>query len=460
MTPTSIPSQPSVKTTKRPNTYAAVWRWHFWAGLLASPILVILSVTGAIYLFKPQYEAWRYQALLSVQPGAQTASLDAQFAALAAAIPPGATPEIFQPPISPSHSAWLQYRDAARLRHTVFVNQYSLEILGHRNDETTLMQTTKLIHGSLLLGDWGDYIVELGASWSFALLVTGFYLWWPRPFRLGGFLFPRLRKGKRALLIDLHAVPMIWFSGFALFLLASGIPWSGIGGQWFKQIGQALGEWQPRETAASAHRSELLGGWSPYLNNPELANSLETLASSQDSHAAPSPIPLERVAQIANEQNVTDAYAIALPRGPQGVYSVLSDRNQALTRTYLHLDQYSGKVLADVRFKDFGRLAQFFTFGIIVHEGQFFGLANQLLGLLTCLFLVSTSVTAFLMWRSRKPPNGFGAPQTSARLPIPLVASLLASGILFPLLAASFLLLLAIDFATQKSIRSTTSKST
>lgn len=435
----------------KPNYYAAVWRWHFWAGLLASPIIVVLSVTGALYLFKPQYEVWRYQKLLFVESAdTQATSLDDQLAALVAALPAQAKADTFQPALSAKHSSWLQYRNVQGDRHTVFTNPYTLEILGDRNDETTLMQTAKTIHGSLLLGDWGDYLVELGASWAFALLITGFYLWWPRPFRLRGFLLPRLRKGKRAFFLDLHAVPMVWFSALALFLLASGIPWSGIGGQWFKQIGQALDEWQPAETQASAHRSDRLGGWSPYLANPELAQKVEELASHPAQGTTPQPISLERVTAIAREQNVTDAYAIGLPRGPEGVYSILSDRNKAFTRTYLHLDQYSGNVLADVRFKDFGKLAQFFTFGIIAHEGQLFGLANQLLGLLTCLFLVTTSITGFLMWRRRKPANALGAPSTKTSLPLPLIVILTASGILFPLLALSFLILLAFDFISRK----------
>ncbi|MCR8984715.1 PepSY domain-containing protein [Brevibacillus laterosporus] len=31
-----------------------VWRWHFYAGVLFSPFLIILACSGALYLFKPQ----------------------------------------------------------------------------------------------------------------------------------------------------------------------------------------------------------------------------------------------------------------------------------------------------------------------------------------------------------------------------------------------------------------------
>ena len=38
--------------------YRAVWRWHFYAGLFCVPFIVVLAITGSMYLFKPQVEAW------------------------------------------------------------------------------------------------------------------------------------------------------------------------------------------------------------------------------------------------------------------------------------------------------------------------------------------------------------------------------------------------------------------
>ena len=124
-------------------------------------------------------------------------------------------------------------------------------------------------------------------------------------------------------------------------------------------------------------------------------------------------IPIERVMAIARERQVIDEYAIVFPMGERGVYSVITDRNRAFSRAYLHIDQYSGKVLANMRFKDFGRLGKFYTFGIIAHEGQLFGLANQLLGLIACLGVITLAVTGVMMWWSRRPKSGLGSPVSS-----------------------------------------------
>jgi uncharacterized iron-regulated membrane protein len=150
---------------------------------------------------------------------------------------------------------------------------------------------------------------------------------------------------------------------------------------------------------------------------------------------------------------VTDAYGIAFPAGPNGVYSILSDRNRAFTRAYVHLDQYTGKVLADVRFKNFGFMGKFYSFGIIAHEGQLFGLANQLLGLLACVGVITLSVTGVLMWRARRPSAASTALNAKASFggltlfkhSRAAIAIALVLSVFLPLMAGTLVVLLIVD---------------
>jgi hypothetical protein len=48
--------------------YRVVWRWHFYAGLFVVPFMVMLAVTGIIYLFKPQLDRLMYHDLMVVAP--------------------------------------------------------------------------------------------------------------------------------------------------------------------------------------------------------------------------------------------------------------------------------------------------------------------------------------------------------------------------------------------------------
>ena len=44
--------------------YQRIWRWHFYAGLFVAPFLILLSLTGIVYLFKPQLDNLMYPELM------------------------------------------------------------------------------------------------------------------------------------------------------------------------------------------------------------------------------------------------------------------------------------------------------------------------------------------------------------------------------------------------------------
>ena len=52
--------------TRPVDVYRAVWRWHFYAGLLVLPFMLILAVTGAIYLFHTEIDDYIYRDIKTV----------------------------------------------------------------------------------------------------------------------------------------------------------------------------------------------------------------------------------------------------------------------------------------------------------------------------------------------------------------------------------------------------------
>src|SRR4051812_18533481 len=87
-----------------PGLYRAVWRWHFYAGLLVIPFMLLLAVPGGISLFHAEIDGVLHGPLLpgpgrAAPPLAPPARVDAAVAAR-----PG-TPARFVPPASPALSA-------------------------------------------------------------------------------------------------------------------------------------------------------------------------------------------------------------------------------------------------------------------------------------------------------------------------------------------------------------------
>jgi uncharacterized iron-regulated membrane protein len=68
-------------------TYRALWRWHFHAGLFCIPFVLVLALTGSIYLFKPQIDALADRAVDSLPITGARATGEAHIAAAIASLP-------------------------------------------------------------------------------------------------------------------------------------------------------------------------------------------------------------------------------------------------------------------------------------------------------------------------------------------------------------------------------------
>ena len=55
-----------------------LWNWHFIAVLISLPFILILAITGGIYLFKADYEAPRHKHIKEVAIQETKISFEAQ----------------------------------------------------------------------------------------------------------------------------------------------------------------------------------------------------------------------------------------------------------------------------------------------------------------------------------------------------------------------------------------------
>ena len=72
---------------ERKAMYAAVWRWHFYAGLYVAPFLLLLALTGLVMLAEEPIERWQLGAVLFNTPGGTPTSHQARLDAARSAFP-------------------------------------------------------------------------------------------------------------------------------------------------------------------------------------------------------------------------------------------------------------------------------------------------------------------------------------------------------------------------------------
>ena len=437
-----------------PSFYNLAWRWHFYAGLFVIPFMILLSITGMIYLFKPQLDTWLYPHLMLAPAAEQRVSADQQLA-LVEQLYPGAAVSKYLPPVGEGRSAQFVIEHDGRLLN-LFVDPYRGTLLGEQDGQWNLQAVARTLHGDLMIGTLGDRLIELAAGWGIVLVVSGLYLWWPRGNNPAGVLWPRLHARGRLLWRDLHAVIGFWGSLLLLFMLLTGMTWTGFWGAQFagawNQFPAAMWDDVPKsgQLAGSLNSSrEQTVSWAAEVT-PLPASDAHAAHRGHVGHdqgpAAPR-ISLQQVVDSADARGVQRGYSISFPQGASGVYSVALFADDPRNDATLHLDQYSGEVLADVRWADYGMVARAVESGVKLHEGKMFGLANQILMALVCLLILFSSVSGLVLWWKRRPAGRLGVPPLRHDLPRwkTAIGVMIVLGMVFPLVGVSLLLMWALD---------------
>ncbi|HTM82393.1 PepSY domain-containing protein [Asticcacaulis sp.] len=403
--------------------YRMFWRWHFYAGLVCIPFIIILSITGPIYLFKPQIEA----------------AIDAKYDHLAFAGAPQSAEAMVKAAVTAvpgSRFKAIEVRpdthDAARVtvlkgdeKIHLYIHPQNLKILKQVPEDARFMEVIKNIHGELFAGRFGQVIVELAACWAIVMILTGLYLWWPRDIKsTAGLLYPRLKMGKRIFWRDIHAVTGIYISALALFLLLTGLPWTYVWGNAFKSA---------RELASPAPASQ---GWSQGRADEKKALKAEGTA----------PIDLSQLDALLDTAHALDLPApvtLSAPAKGASLWKLASDTGNRPQRVTLMIDPMMLEVISREDFHNKKPLDQAVGYGIAAHEGQLFGWFNQALGVVTALGLMTLCVSAVVMWWQRRPADKLGAPQIlpDERLAPGLALIIIVLGIFLPVLGISLIVI-------------------
>ncbi|WP_265182115.1 PepSY domain-containing protein [Geomicrobium sp. JCM 19055] len=163
---------------KRALNYQLIWRWHLYAGLILVPFLLILAITGGIYLFKWDIEKALYADYYEVQQEGASLTTEDQVSIVEDAT--GDEVVRYRPGEHRERSAEVGIVDENGESITIYINPYNGEILGSLVDSNRVMDRLAELHSELMAGTIGDRIVELVACWTIIMIVSGLYLWLPR----------------------------------------------------------------------------------------------------------------------------------------------------------------------------------------------------------------------------------------------------------------------------------------
>lgn len=405
-----------------PRLYRVIWRWHFYAGLIVLPVLLIASITGGLYVFKEELERVIYPQLMFVAPQNQTVSYDLQLANVKAVLPANATVHGFSISDDNTRATVFSVEPAPEQYASVYVNPYTGAVLGQQEYDASLFGVILNIHRTLLAGSVGRLVVELATSWGIVLIITGLYLWWPHDGKKArGVWWPRVSGKSYAIWRDWHTVPGFYISLFAFLILGTGLFFTQLFARGYQAAAYVTGSYP-----------------SNYLNPPKSVK--------QEGAAQRSVGELVAVAQQAQPER---AMYVDFPHTPEDSVTIYAGNHHTPSRqSFLYLDQYSGQVLDAINWQQISAVAKVQLSAYPIHVGSIYGLPTKILAVLACLLIVAMSVTGAAMWWIRRPTGKTGFP-LKPRAPKPakwLIAVICLLGVLMPSVGASLLLIILGDW--------------
>ncbi|ATL70071.1 PepSY-associated TM helix domain-containing protein [Nocardia terpenica] len=453
------------RSAARTSWQALAMRLHFYAGVFVAPFILVAAVTGALYAISPTLESVVNRDLLHVDSTGPARPLADQVAAGVAA-----EPNLSLVAVAPAPNAG----DTTRVlfadpslgeseRRAVFVDPVTARSVGTSvvygsSGSLPLRTWIDVLHKDLHLGQAGRLYSELAASWLWIVALAGVVIWVrrvrSRRERRGArwLAWPDRSRTGRSRTLNWHAAVGIWILLPLLFLSATGMTWSTYAGEHIDRLRQELSWTTP---TVDARLPDATGPAVPAGGEHDHHGG---------GHAMSMPVSADRAAQadkvfaVARGHGIDGPVEIAVPAA-DGTAFVVKERRLpgVLTQDAIAVDGRTGDVVDLLRYADWPLMAKLSNWGIQLHMGLMFGVANQLLLLLTMVALITVIVRGYLMWWRRRPTRADGSfalargPRRGVlrRTPVavltPLIAVTVVVGWFAPLIGISLVGFLIVD---------------
>ncbi len=371
---------------------------HLLLGLSVGLLLVIQGLTGAALVWRPELDRLLLQKVARTGNQGQRGSLDAESAAVKAAIPEGRVRLVRLTALADGADEWNLSLPVANpqgndrgglvggeLRRTVYVVPATAQILGIRGEKRDMLSFLVELHHSLFLGQIGRVVLGYLAIATILLALSGLWLWWPARWAASRF---RPRASAR----PLHYALGFWAMWPLLAIATTALYFT-----WRQPIQKVFGVDEPRRAMPehAGHDADRIGhrdGQNKRVHGPrtETATALDAILAS--------------VRTAAPEEEIV---GLRFPERPGGVFTVLCARrgqhyraapDAIAVRIQPDGTPHVANVLLWEQLPPAKRLLEWLP---RVHQAEIGGVPVRLLWSVTGCMPAVLYVSGFLMWRRR-----------------------------------------------------------
>lgn len=371
------PAGPALATQLRP----LARRVHFLAGLLVAPFVLMLCLTGLVYVFSPQIHDDLYAAQFYVDEVRGAPQPVAEQVASAMAAHPEARLRSVVPPSEPGRTTRVAMTvttpAAPGTARTVFVDPYTNYVRGEMitvDGRTPANVWLRELHSSMHLGEVGRLYSEIAASWLPVIAVGGLVVWIARQGRrrrtARELLVPAPRGSEpQSRLRAVHGPLGVWLTVGLLLMSGTGLAMS------------------------------RFAGWGlPDARVPTPAMAPVGVPAGVE------PIGVDQVLQVARTHGLQGELEVLVPAEPTRPFAV-AERAPGLPvhRSTIAVDPYTATVTEEVGWSDYPLMAQVRELAVQLHTGTLLGPTNQIVLALLMVAIIVLILLGYRMWWSRTP---------------------------------------------------------
>ncbi|MBO9674359.1 MAG: PepSY domain-containing protein [Sphingobacteriaceae bacterium] len=355
---------------KNRNFKNAIRNIHLWLGLATGLVVIIISITGALYVFEEEIRDFTQKDYRYVTPQQKPfAGLDKIILNFGKLSPKDELRVIRIEDGIPNATVEITTKKAA----VYYFNPYSAELV--KKGKEDWLDVIEHLHTSLLLGKTGKFIVQWSVVIFVLMLITGLILWFPGQMRL---LKQSLTIKKKASFkrrnYDLHNVLGFYASIVLLITALSGLYFA------FKGV----------KNAAS------------FLTGSKLGQG-KAVVSAKPAYIDPLYIRYNKIyteAKMKYPGAVSTSFSLR-GKGELRLRMIYPYRWARRQNTFFY-DDATGTMTRAKLYKDFNGADLIEATNYDLHTGRLLGLPNKILSFLAALVAASLPVTGFIIWWKKR----------------------------------------------------------
>ncbi len=356
---------------------------HLYISLWLGAFLVIAGLTGSILVYEHTLDKFfNSESMLIEHPGNQSKSIAELINSANLQSPIKGAPSHIQLPTSPDEALIIRYQMPAEGNHKghnhhfyeLMLNQYTGEVIGQRDQFTSLMGLVLRLHFNLFADETGQLIMGITSLLTLLLIMTGIYIWWPKLKHLKAAFIIKRNASPTRFNFDLHKTVGIYTALILFSVSLSGVHFNMP--YLFRPI---VNYFSPVDNMRAAVVSEKV---------MDVSISTETAIN-----IAEQIFPGIEVKRVSFPANKTGVYMVM---GKQ--IDEMSDKGT----TILWVDQYSGKVL---KAKDPHQLSPgnaFLNIQLPLHNGEILGEPGRVLVLIAGFAPLLLMITGVIHWLKKR----------------------------------------------------------